>query len=101
VILGKVRLGFSFAVFFFRAIVAVVVHFGLEISGHGCTFAQPPVGLMEAGLSCSMEGERLDEGTSRVKPAITDTRDAVQLPLQRFEIRSSSRVVCLIDVELT
>lgn len=39
-----------------------------------------------------MEDERLDEGPSRVIPAIVDIRDAVQLPLQRFEIRSFSRV---------
>lgn len=76
----------------FEQLWPVVVHFKLGISGHGCLFAEPSIGLRQAGLPCSMEDERLDEGPSRVIPAIVDIRDAVQLPLQRFEIRSFSRV---------
>jgi hypothetical protein len=76
----------------FEQLWPVVVLFVLEASGHGCTLAEPSIGLMQVGLPCSMEDERLDEGRSRVLPAIVDIRDAVQLPLQRFEIRSSSRV---------
>lgn len=70
----------------------VVAHFGLEISDGDCTYTQPSIGLMQVGIPCLLEDERLDEATFRVKPAIVDIRDAVQLPLRGFEIRSSFRV---------
>lgn len=92
VILGKVRLGFSL-LFWFSSNCGYGVRSGWRFPGHGCcTLAQPSIGLIQVGLSCSMEDERLDEGTTRVRPAIVDIRDTVQLPLQRFETRSSWRV---------
>jgi hypothetical protein len=65
-------------------------------------FGEPSIGLMQAGLPCSIEDERLDEGTSRVIPAISETQFNCHCNALRFDhlrefvclMRCSICVIC-------